>query len=67
MPKDRTSPVRLRLDVYDRVQAAVANVIQLGWATLGIESKSTPTLTAVITEAIGLLEERINKAKKGRR
>ncbi len=67
MSSDRTSPVRLRLDVYDRVQAAAANVIQLGWAALGITSTSTPTLTSVIAEAIGLLEERINKAKKGRR
>ena len=62
-----SKPLRLGSDVYNRVQRALADVIQLGWAGLGIDSTSTPSRTSVVDEALVLLEERIAKAKKGRR
>lgn len=62
-----SKPLRLGSDVYDRVQRALADVIQLGWAGLGIDSTSTPSRSSVVYEALVLLEARIVKAKKGKR
>lgn len=60
-------PIRLRAPVYERVRAAQAAVVQLGWAALGIKSTNTPTIPMVCEEAIALLEAKITAAKRRRR